>query len=104
MPYEKYVAEHVFRRAEMTSTGYSHSDKPEPDMAIGYTRRGGDGLRSNIDMHGAMGSAAGGGYSTAMDLLTYVKSHPRRTLPQCRSQHGHCRRRVRDQRHRRSGK
>jgi hypothetical protein len=32
----------------MTSTGYSHSDKPEPDMAIGYTRRGGDGLRSKF--------------------------------------------------------
>ncbi len=89
MPYKKYVAEHVFRRAEMTSTGYPHSDKPEPDIAVGYTRRGGDlsavagnvrtakadgALRSNVDMHGATGSAAGGGYSTAMDLLTYVKA------------------------------
>ena len=25
-------------------------------------------------LHGAAGSAAGGGYSTAMDLLTYVKA------------------------------
>jgi D-alanyl-D-alanine carboxypeptidase len=75
LPYEKYVAEQVFRRAEMTSTGHPHSDKPEPDIAIGYTKRGGDGtLRNNIDMHGATGSAAGGGYSTAMDLLTYVKA------------------------------
>ena len=88
MPYEGYVAEHVFRRAEMTSTGYPHSDKPAPDIALGYTRRGlsaearrmdsakadGAGLRNNVDMHGATGSAAGGGYSTAMDLLTYVKA------------------------------
>lgn len=75
MPYERYVAENVFARAEMTSTGYPRSDKPEPDMAIGYTRRGGDGtLQNNLSMHGVTGSAAGGGYSTALDLLTYVKA------------------------------
>jgi D-alanyl-D-alanine carboxypeptidase len=75
MPYEKYVAEHVFARAEMTSTGYPRSDHPSPDIAQGYTRRGSDGsLRNNIEMHGVSGSAAGGGYSTALDLLTYVKA------------------------------
>jgi D-alanyl-D-alanine carboxypeptidase len=75
MPYEKYVAENVFAKAEMTSTGYPRSDRPADDIAIGYTRRGGDGtLRSNVDMHGVTGSAAGGGYSTALDLLTYVKA------------------------------
>ncbi len=75
MPYEKYVAQHIFGRAEMTSTGYPRSDRPEPDIAIGYTRRDGDGsLRSNLAMHGVTGSAAGGGYSTALDLLTYAKA------------------------------
>jgi CubicO group peptidase (beta-lactamase class C family) len=84
MPYEKYVAQHVFDRAEMTSTGYPRSDRPEPDIALGYTRRGGASLQdprprpqdlmSNIAMHGVTGSAAGGGYSTALDLLTYVKA------------------------------
>ena len=75
MPYEKYVAENVFRRAEMTSTGYPRSDRPEPDIALGYTRRTPDGaLRNNVDMHGVSGSAAGGGYSTALDLLTYAKA------------------------------
>jgi len=85
MPYEKYVAENVFSRAEMTSTGYPRSDKPESDIALGYTRlrqgsggqarRGGNGtLTSNVAMHGVTGSAAGGGYSTALDLLTYVKA------------------------------
>ena len=85
MPYEKYVAENVFARAEMTSTGYPRSDRPEPDIAQGYTRRGGtetsqapspkpQALRNNITMHGVTGSAAGGGYSTALDLLTYVKA------------------------------
>jgi CubicO group peptidase (beta-lactamase class C family) len=75
MPYEQYAADHVFARAEMTSTGYPRSDRPEPDIALGYTRRGADGaLGSNIAMHGVSGSAAGGGYSTALDLLAYVKA------------------------------
>ena len=74
MPYEKYVAQNVFGRAEMTSTGYPRSDQPASDIAIGYTRRGGDGLERNTAMHGVAGSAAGGGYSTVLDLLTYVKA------------------------------
>ena len=75
MPYEQYVSRNIFQRAEMTSTGYVQSDAIEPDVAVGYTRRGGnDALHSNVHMHGAAGSAAGGGYSTAMDLLTYVKA------------------------------
>src|SRR5688572_14263841 len=71
MPYEKYVAENVFARAEMTSTGYPRSDRPSPDIAQGYTRRSGGSsqalrpsspqalkpsgprtLVNNIEMHG----------------------------------------------------
>jgi D-alanyl-D-alanine carboxypeptidase len=75
MPYEKYMAEHVYGRAEMTSTGFPRTDRREDDMAIGYTRRDGDGtLRPNTAMHGVTGSAAGGNYSTALDLLTYAKA------------------------------
>ena len=75
MPYEKYVAENIFGRAEMTSTGYPRSDRPEADIAIGYTvERGTARRRNNTAMHGVTGSAAGGGYSTALDLLTYVKA------------------------------
>src|SRR5688572_28729094 len=93
VPYEKYVAENVFARAEMTSTGYPRSDRPSPDIAQGYSRRAAasaqalrpsspqalrpsspQDLVNNIEMHGVSGSAAGGGYSTALDLLTYVKA------------------------------
>ncbi|HEY7475305.1 MAG TPA: serine hydrolase domain-containing protein [Vicinamibacterales bacterium] len=75
MPYEQYVAEHVFKRADMASTGYLQVDAIEPNVAIGYTRRTADGqLRSNVYMHGASGSAAGGGYSTAADLFAYAKA------------------------------
>lgn len=93
MPYEKYLAEKVFARAEMTSTGFPRTDQPASDIALGYTRlrqgfggqaRPGQGsggqtrpegeLQSNITLHGVTGSAAGGSYSTALDLLTFVKA------------------------------
>jgi D-alanyl-D-alanine carboxypeptidase len=75
MPYEKYMAEHVYGRAEMTSTGFPRTDRHQPDMAIGYTRREGDEtLRPNTALHGVTGSAAGGNYSTVLDLLTYTKA------------------------------
>lgn len=89
MPYEKYVAEQVFARAEMTSTGYPRSDRPESDIAKGYTRRGGDGsLVNNLAMHGVTGSAAGGGYSSALDLLTYVKAVRTGKFPNANSEMG----------------
>jgi CubicO group peptidase (beta-lactamase class C family) len=67
MPYEAYVAHHVFRKAGMTDAGAA---------AKGYTRRAGRGqpdgpLHSNAALHGASGSAAGGGYATAADLLAF---------------------------------
>ena len=41
---------------------------------MGYTRRGADGdLRSNVFARGAAGCAAGGGFSTASDLLAFFK-------------------------------
>jgi D-alanyl-D-alanine carboxypeptidase len=82
VPYEEYVAERIFRHADMTSTGYPQVDAIEANVAIGYTRRTSDGqLRSNVYMHGAAGSAAGGGYSTAMDLFAYVKAMRQGRLP-----------------------
>jgi CubicO group peptidase (beta-lactamase class C family) len=75
MSYEQYVARQIFAPAGMTSTGYPQGDGIEPALAIGYTRRMRDGeLRSNVYMHGATGSAAGGGYSTAMDLFGFVQA------------------------------
>lgn len=72
VPYERYVAEHIFAPAGMTHTGYPQSDAIEPGVAMGYTRRLGDGtLRSSIFAHGAAGSAAGGGVSTVGDLLAF---------------------------------
>jgi CubicO group peptidase (beta-lactamase class C family) len=82
MPYERYVATHVFTPAGMMQTGYPQTDAIESHVAVGYTRRTSDGqLRSNVYLHGAAGSAAGGGYSTVGDLFAYVRASRAGTLP-----------------------
>jgi D-alanyl-D-alanine carboxypeptidase len=76
MPYETYMARHVFAPAGMTGAGWFPSNALPSRVAKGYTRRTGPGrpdsaLHSNVAMHGAAGSAAGGGYATAPDLLAF---------------------------------
>jgi D-alanyl-D-alanine carboxypeptidase len=76
LPYETYMARHVFTPAGMADAGWFPSDPLPTRMAKGYTRRTGPGrpdgpLHPNTTMHGAAGSAAGGGYATAADLLAF---------------------------------
>ncbi len=69
MKYEEYIASNVYRPAGMTSAGATGEGG-----AVGYTKRGsapGGPLVSNVSMHGASGSAAGGGFATAKDLLAF---------------------------------
>src|SRR5690606_15293442 len=71
MPYERYVAEFIYKPAGMRNTGLPQQDGLEANIDMGYTKQD-KGLRSNVLLHGAAGSAAGGGYSTAEDLLAFV--------------------------------
>lgn len=73
--YDDYVRENVYARAGMKETDSFEADVPVPNLAEGYTRpeEGGD-LRSNVYTRPARGSAAGGGYSTAPDLLRFTKA------------------------------
>ncbi len=73
VPYEKYVEAHVFIPAGMRATGALQADALEPNVAMGYTRLDGP-FRSNVYTRGAAGSAAGGGYSSATDLLAYAQA------------------------------
>jgi D-alanyl-D-alanine carboxypeptidase len=69
VPYEDYIAKHVYGPAGMTTAGPRGSD-----AAVGYTRRNGPGegqARSNTAQLGTSGSAAGGGYATVRDLLQF---------------------------------
>jgi CubicO group peptidase (beta-lactamase class C family) len=67
MPYEAYIARHVYAPAGMSTAGPTGAG-----AAVGYTERGGEGpARDNRSMHGVSGSAAGGGYATARDLVAF---------------------------------
>jgi D-alanyl-D-alanine carboxypeptidase len=74
--YYSYVAEHIYKPAGMTNTGFYEPGKETPNLAIGYTRMGPDGkqleeVRDNTNMREVKGGPAGGGYSTAPDLVKF---------------------------------
>jgi len=71
--YFDYVRDHIYKPAGMTSSGSHEKDKPEPNQAIGYMRQG-DKWVSNYPTLPLMGSSAGGGYSTAPDLLRFAQA------------------------------
>ncbi|MDJ0764646.1 MAG: serine hydrolase domain-containing protein [Myxococcota bacterium] len=68
--YFDYVRENIYKPAGMKNTDCYEMDRPVPNLAIGYTRSD-DGWRNNIFDHVLKGAAAGGGYSTAPDLLAF---------------------------------
>ncbi len=79
--YYDYVREHIFVPAGMTGTESFEADAPVPNLAEGYTRESGPGgpstpgpRRKNFYTRPARGSAAGGGYSTAEDLLRFTNA------------------------------
>jgi len=79
MSYYDYVRANVFGPSGMTSTGSYAKDSLPPNTAVGYTR-GGPGseargpLRRNTETLPGRGSSAGGGYSTAEDLLRFARA------------------------------
>lgn len=74
--YYDYVREHIFKPAGMENTEYFEADVPVQNLASGYSRRGsaGSARRNNIYTRPARGSSAGGGYSTAEDLLRFANA------------------------------
>jgi CubicO group peptidase (beta-lactamase class C family) len=68
--YYTYVRENIFRPAGMKSTDSYAADDVVSNRAVGYTKDGA-GWRSNAFQRPAHGSSAGGGYSTARDLLKF---------------------------------
>lgn len=70
--YYDYVRENIFKPAGMTNTDSFESDKMPANTAEGYTKYNPTGKwASNFSTRPARGSAAGGGYSTADDLLKF---------------------------------
>ena len=75
--YFSYVREHIYKRADMKNTDHYEMNLPTPNIAIGYTSMDLEGnptagpRKNNLFMFGVKGSPAGGGYSTADDMLKF---------------------------------
>lgn len=69
--YYAYVREHIYKPAGMLDSDWYDKDSSVPNRALGYTRDGST-LRPNYPSLPGRGSSAGGGYSTADDLLKYT--------------------------------
>jgi D-alanyl-D-alanine carboxypeptidase len=77
--YFTYVRDHIFEPAGMTRTGSFFVDSLPANTAIGYTTGSQDAppgapLHPNTHELPGRGSSAGGGYSTAQDLLKFLKA------------------------------
>ena len=75
--YYQYVREHIFKIADMKDTDWYEADVATPNLASGYANemskgRGDVVRKNNMYTRPAKGSSAGGGYSTAPDLLKFV--------------------------------
>lgn len=76
--YFDYVKENIYRIAGMENTDHFEADIPVENVASGYTRfwngeeHPNEPRRNNIYTRPARGSSAGGGYSTAEDLLKLI--------------------------------
>ena len=81
--YYEYVHDHIYRPLGMSATAHYHRASLPDGAAIGYTRGGsGDGpVGSNRDLLPGRGSSAGGGYSTAGDLLRFALAAERGEVP-----------------------
>jgi D-alanyl-D-alanine carboxypeptidase len=84
--YYTYVREHILQPAGMTRTGSFLVDSLPPNTAIGYTRGGTNAplstsLRPNSRDLPGRGSSAGGGYSTAQDLLRFLQALREQRIP-----------------------
>jgi D-alanyl-D-alanine carboxypeptidase len=75
MSYYDYVRTKIFAPAGMRDSDSFAKDEQVSKRAIGYTNRdGGKERHTNYDTLPGRGSSAGGGYSTASDLLRFLES------------------------------
>lgn len=74
--YYGYVKEHIYKPGGMRDTGFYEPGKETPNLAIGYSKMSPDGkpleeARDNTNLREVKGGPAGGGYSTAPDLVKF---------------------------------
>jgi len=71
--YYEYVRRHIYEPAGLMRTAHWHVDSLPRHAATGYISTG-DDARPNTGTLPGRGSAAGGGYSTAADMLRLVQA------------------------------
>lgn len=69
--YYSYIRDHVYEPAGMSDSGWTPKNVPLDGRALGYVREEG-AWKTNYDTLPGIGSSAGGGHSTARDLLKYT--------------------------------
>jgi CubicO group peptidase (beta-lactamase class C family) len=73
--YYDYVKENIFKPAGMTKTDSYELNQKVEDLAVGYTKTSGEGIRTaNTSTLAGKGSSAGGGYSTVEDMLKFANA------------------------------
>ncbi len=78
--YFTYVREHIYKPAAMNDTDAYELDHDTPNLAIGYTSQDENGnyvpgpRANNLFSHVVKGGPAGGGFSTAPDLLKFANA------------------------------
>jgi D-alanyl-D-alanine carboxypeptidase len=78
--YFGYVRDHIYKPAGMTNTDAYAMDEDTPNLATGYTRENLQGQpvagprRNNLFQHVVKGGPAGGGFSTAEDLIRFARA------------------------------
>jgi D-alanyl-D-alanine carboxypeptidase len=78
--YFEYVRKHIYEPAGMTNTDCYSLDEETPNLAVGYTHEipetGGKSKswKNNVFLHVIKGGPAGGGYSTAEDLVAFANA------------------------------
>jgi D-alanyl-D-alanine carboxypeptidase len=68
--YYDYVREHIFKPALMADSDWYEVDSSVKNLAVGYQRK----TVPNVYSLPARGSSAGGGFSTAPDMLKYAEA------------------------------
>jgi D-alanyl-D-alanine carboxypeptidase len=71
MDYYDYVRQHVYYPAGMTGSDWFRKSALPPNTALGYST---DQKTSNYSSLPGIGSSAGGGYCTAIDLFRFVQA------------------------------
>ena len=70
--YHEYVQRHIYDVAGMKETGFYDPQKVTPNSAVGYTKpKGATEEIENTGLRQVRGGPAGGGYSTAGDMLKF---------------------------------